>query len=306
MTAFGYWLKNIRSGQGVSQDDLGVSIERSKSWVADIERGKARPKVEDLQKISRFLNVSVHDAYQAFLQDLMGVTDSKTDAAPEISAVADIWASMEAKEAPVERVKPRSRKVIEQKADEMAVFLFREAVACHESMPIDQVLYDTNLLKELECKLGYSVSFSKCDEANLFVEASAQRSDGGVEIKLRDDVWRLIEANDGRARFTLAHELGHAILHADVIMAGGVVYRDAACIPSETLQIGMKIYESPEWQANVFASAFLMPSKSVRGWIDYVRCEDPEMVSIASMAEHFSVSYQAARIRMERMLVNVF
>ncbi len=307
MSSFGNWLRNIRSGRGISQDDFGLSIGRSKSWVADIERSKARPKNEDLPKIARALEVSVHDVYQAYLQDIMGFISAKLrEFSPEIAAVAELWASMEAEAVSVERVSPKSRRRIERIAEKLAVFLFPEEVENYEAMPLDRLFYDNELTSRLNTELGCALFFSLCDDSSPF-EASAQpASTGGIEVRLRDDVWRLIESGDGRARFTLAHELGHVFLHKDEILAGGVVYRDAACIPSEALQPGMKIYESPEWQANVFASAFLMPRDAVQKWIDYVRCEDPEMVSIASMAEHFGVSYQAARIRMERILVMAF
>jgi Zn-dependent peptidase ImmA (M78 family) len=94
-------------------------------------------------------------------------------------------------------------------------------------------------------------------------------------LEVREDVYEELCANDGRARFTVAHELGHLFLHQDT---GGFARfsRDTA----------MKIYESSEWQADNFAAELLMP-------LDFaVNCG-----GIESIMAMFGVSYTAAEIR---------
>ncbi len=68
------------------------------------------------------------------------------------------------------------------------------------------------------------------------------------ELVIREDVYEALNDPDdpmhGRARFTLAHELGHLVLHE--------VRR---CI-DKTAMIKHKVFEDSEWQADYFASEF--------------------------------------------------
>lgn len=65
-----------------------------------------------------------------------------------------------------------------------------------------------------------------------------------------------------RARFTMAHEIGHAVLHTDSIRAARLVSasRKIAGIP-KFRRGQFPAYVDPEWQANKFASSFLMPEQ---------------------------------------------
>ena len=69
-----------------------------------------------------------------------------------------------------------------------------------------------------------------------------------MEIRLREDVYQGVHDGKGRDRLTLAHEVGHLLMHR------GPAYprtmKDSADIPA---------YRSSEWQANAFAGSLLMP-----------------------------------------------
>lgn len=79
----------------------------------------------------------------------------------------------------------------------------------------------------------------------------------------------------GRDRFTLAHEVGHYFLHDD----GFTYARSTTKIPS---------YCNPEWQANTFASAFLIPKSLTLN------------MSVEEIMNACQVSYQAASIAFNR------
>jgi hypothetical protein len=68
------------------------------------------------------------------------------------------------------------------------------------------------------------------------------------EICIREDVCLKATHSDGRARFTLAHELGHYVLHS------GEGRPRAPTLVTEKIQL---TYMSSEWQANTFAAHFL-------------------------------------------------
>lgn len=69
-----------------------------------------------------------------------------------------------------------------------------------------------------------------------------------AELWLREDVYQGVREGKGRDRFTLAHELGHLLLHQQPGMARSMK-------PARTV----KIYQNSEWQANSFAGALLIP-----------------------------------------------
>jgi len=74
-------------------------------------------------------------------------------------------------------------------------------------------------------------------------------------IKIREDVYDGACEGRGRDRFTIAHELGHYIMH-DEVTVGLARLGD-----NETI----KPYRDPEWQANAFAGELLIPHDKVIG-----------------------------------------
>lgn len=72
---------------------------------------------------------------------------------------------------------------------------------------------------------------------------------------IREDVYCRAVAGEGRDRLTIAHEIGHLLLHAKKSIA-------LCCLaPDEKL----KAYEDPEWQANAFGGELLASSYLIRG-----------------------------------------
>ncbi len=80
-----------------------------------------------------------------------------------------------------------------------------------------------------------------------------------------------------RAHFTIAHEIGHFVLHR--ILNTMVLARTGA------ISCSHKIYENPEWQANTFASEFLMP---------YQQCLK---LSVKNIKKKYHVTLSAANTR---------
>jgi Zn-dependent peptidase ImmA (M78 family) len=91
-----------------------------------------------------------------------------------------------------------------------------------------------------------------------------------------------------RRRFTLAHELGHHVLHGT-----GMIDRDSDVFGSPS---------SPrEQQANAFAAEFLVPLVAVQNWMER---EEPngevDLDVVVRLAAFFGISATAARIRLEK------
>ncbi|WP_313256349.1 ImmA/IrrE family metallo-endopeptidase [Stenotrophomonas acidaminiphila] len=98
-------------------------------------------------------------------------------------------------------------------------------------------------------------------------------------IWLRDDVYQGVLDGQGRDRFTLAHELGHLLLHNSIGMARSIQK------PTD-----LKPYENSEWQANTFAGALLIPISAAQ------RLGSPNLI-----ADACGVSLDAARVRLESL-----
>ena len=70
-------------------------------------------------------------------------------------------------------------------------------------------------------------------------------------IAIREDVWNGASRGNGRDAFTLAHELGHLILH----QSENLVQRRGRGEPA--------IFCQPEWQADTFAAELLMDFRKI-------------------------------------------
>jgi Zn-dependent peptidase ImmA (M78 family) len=105
---------------------------------------------------------------------------------------------------------------------------------------------------------------------------------GRVKILVKKTVYNQAIVGEGRSRMTLAHELGHAVMHEGAPKAR----RTLGTITPKHL----KAFASAEHQAKVFAAALLI-EESVAA-----NCNTPEDLAIECM-----VSMQAATIEFQRI-----
>lgn len=89
---------------------------------------------------------------------------------------------------------------------------------------------------------------------------------------IREDVYVNACNNNGRDLFTVAHELGHYLMHGSL-----------SRVAQSTI---IKPFESSEWQANCFASELLIP----------VNHPDIIKLSVSDIMHYCCVSKQAAEI----------
>ena len=107
-----------------------------------------------------------------------------------------------------------------------------------------------------------------------FGEAHAMTIPADSLILVREDIWDRAAEGAGRDRLTLAHELGHLILHAK---PGFGRRLESPATPR---------FRQSEWQANAFAGELLVPVHLIGD------CRSP-----AEVAEACSVSQQAAEVQ---------
>ncbi|MDB2439732.1 ImmA/IrrE family metallo-endopeptidase [Hellea sp.] len=117
---------------------------------------------------------------------------------------------------------------------------------------------------------------------------------GSLEVNSENDFTIFVpqETSDVRDRFTIAHELGHYVLHylwpIHVLKKGQFKLRASRYGSDRT-----------EWEANWFASAFLMPEDEFRKLVE------DEKLPISRVARHFKVSQAAASTRAKVLKINV-
>jgi transcriptional regulator with XRE-family HTH domain len=91
-------------------------------------------------------------------------------------------------------------------------------------------------------------------------------------IMLREDVYDAACGGQGRARFTVCHELGHFLLHREIMMARNREERHP-------------VYRDAEWQADFFAGSLLLSARHVSRFLN---SDDA--------AKHCGMSRAAARV----------
>ena len=135
-------------------------------------------------------------------------------------------------------------------------------------------------------KLGFGYGIE-----TLPVGEEGKYDPGSNEIVLSEETYFALEQGWGRAKFTLAHEIGHAVLHGRYLQKA---LAGRASTP-QYKRSQIPAYADPECQANRFASAFLMPEPF------FWHCMQKGM-SVGELAECFGVSLTAAQIRYQALL----
>lgn len=141
---------------------------------------------------------------------------------------------------------------------------------------------------ELAGELSIDVTYEDLDDEISGVLVIADN--GKVGMGLNDF------HHPNRQRFTIAHELGHFVLHSTqknlFIDASPTYFRD---------QKSTKGNDDVEIQANAFAAALLMPKELIHQAISDNNIDYLDEYDISKLAEIFRVSEQALTIRLVRL-----
>ena len=141
------------------------------------------------------------------------------------------------------------------------------ALQLRKLLGLEDVLYIDvlQLLENVFASIGLDYEIIPIDE----MEQEALTVPNENRILIREDIYSRAVEGQGRARFTIIHEIGHALLHG-----GRSVSYARGEIPT---------YCDPEWQANAFAGEFLMAYHLVKN------------MPVQQIAEKCGTSLAAAR-----------
>jgi len=158
------------------------------------------------------------------------------------------------------RVSGKSVKIIKDYANKARKVLGCESKEYINMSNLMEILIHNDILiilEDIDERVRKKYAYTHPDKAKIYVRESVYNS--------------ACDCNP-RARFTIAHEIGHLLMHKEQ-----EVFARSTCN-------NHKIYEDAEWQADVFAASFLINQNFVN-----------ENMTAEDIAEKFGVSLTAAQ-----------
>lgn len=165
-----------------------------------------------------------------------------------------------------------------------------------------------SLVSTLLSDLGIEHPPVEVEEIAKHLGATVQLEPGGPDLSgflLRDEEYgTIIGVNDShhenRQRFTIAHEIGHLLLHA-----GERLHVDRAQRGYQVMrrdEVSSQGTDESEIEANVFAAELLMPKAFLEA--DIEAADDLDLLGeddLADMAKRYRVSTQALTFRLANL-----
>ena len=176
---------------------------------------------------------------------------------------------------PKQMISPNRRKPIPSQVAKGRVFQFAEQVAAKLGLQRGDSLEPT--VAGLGGKISYGTP-----------AAGDNRAPESIIVRSFHDFTIYLPATTSlqRDRFTIAHELGHLLLHYPVVQKA---YPGDWMIATRWVDMSDPVAQRAEWEANWFAAAFLMPGDEFR--------RDAEAMTDTMLAARYAVSEQAVEIR---------
>ncbi len=234
-------LKRLRSSRGFSQGDLAKKAGLSRIAYSNVENGKANPRVSNLQQIANVLQVSIQDLVtpvpnvgQLRFRCKTMSTGRKKSSRDQIVADIAFWLrDYSGLEERLEKKYSHVLKGIRANDPQEYAAKVRAVLKIKDDEPINDIC---GLLEHYDFK----IKFIKSDLKEFFgLSAFDQHHNPAIVVNVREGI------SVERQIFTVAHELGHIVMHGESFKA------------NETNQ-------KEEEEATKFASYFLMPEKALR------------------------------------------
>ena len=144
-------------------------------------------------------------------------------------------------------------------------------------------------------KLGAKIRYSPMDNEDL---------SGMVFIK---DGIPIIGINSlhhpNRQRFTIAHEIGHLVLHRKIIENG--VHVDTTFFGLKRDQKSIEVNDTLEIEANNFASELLIPADLIEGVIDSLVGDQVIDIETSEILEQLATKFKVSRDAMQYRLMRL-
>lgn len=184
-------------------------------------------------------------------------------------------------------VPPTSWATIEQYTHDLTKALYPQCHDAPQPFPIEDLV-------AFDLSDHFKIDFRVRDDLPVDIEGIVVPGKHGSRprLDLAQSTYDGMIVGTPRDRFTAAHEVGHAIMHAQYLTEAYSsgrhfgLYRKKAEIPA---------FRDPECQANVFANRILVPTEMLRLAITHYG------VSVVRLAALFQVSKTVIRIRLREI-----
>lgn len=265
----------LRLDRRLTQEDLATKAGLSRVALGKIERGSVVPRAHTLDALAKALAVPIGELVTPVrpLESVRFRARTQVHAREQILAEVSKWldAYVELEAALDERPPFRFEKAVAQSRrgnPEKTAEAARQAVGLGPEEPVRDIC---GLLEEN----GVKLLLLETNRDSFFGLSVGSRDHGPAVVV---NTWDRISVE--RWIFTAAHELGHLLLHQDEYQ------RDATDLPTET-----------EWEADAFASKFLMPEAAFAAEWDETYGHSL-LVRVLKVKRIFRVSYKTVLYRL--------
>ncbi len=115
-----------------------------------------------------------------------------------------------------------------------------------------------------------------------------------IQLLLSAESYRMLCNGHPRPKYTIGHELGHALLHT-----GKLIKLAELNLPSQAAMHRGKTdhpaYRDTEWQANAFSGAFIVPAKGIKA----ISASLQRTLTPDELASYYGISVDVAAIRLD-------
>lgn len=274
-------LKRIRNVKGLTQEDIAVKSGISRNAYRSIENGNSEPRVSNLQGIADALDVKVFDLLRP-LPDI-----------PSLRFRSNKTLNSREKDKRQQHINDfaywlRDFNFLEEELEEKPVFKLAKLVGStadpakmagevRKTLELDDD-EPINDICDLVESAGVKIFLIDSDLKNFFGFCLSAK-DGGPAIGVN----KSDQINVERKIFTVAHELGHILIHPDSFDSAEAKESDKA-----------------EKEANIFASHLLMPAQAFEKELQ--KNIGLHWVSLVLHIKRiFKVSYKTVLIRLQEM-----
>lgn len=275
-TLFAENIFRLRISNKMTQTEVANQLEMTRPNYIKLEKGESQPKDATVQKIARLYKLNPENLFSTtpkFSSLRFRLKSIKTQRQfNQRESTIQLFSNDLSEYTKLEEIlkQPTKYKPIERKikTPKETAYILRKELGLEETEPIHDIC---GLLQKIGIRLILLNSPLK-----EFFGLSVKLSEDSIAIGLNKDEKISIE----RKIFTIAHELGHILLHSN------------SFLPEEKLEI-----DKEEKEADEFASHFLLPEKGF--WKEWHKREGLSFIQkVLQIKRIFKVSYKTVLVRL--------
>lgn len=269
LTELGKFLRKLRIDNGQLLKDMADILGISSANLSAVENGKRKPQDKMIDQIIKKYHLT--EIAQNELKDAAALTREEINlslnnaterqrnvglafarqfdqlSANQMDRIMEILSKKQGGLAISEfLVPPASKNAIRQLA-----YSIRKQLGLINEAYFPVLEFIEYVLPEIDSRFNYEI----VPDTAIGLDA-ANYNPSENTMRIRQSVYEGACEGNGRDRFTIAHEIGHYLMHRDVNLALSRLENHTQ-VPA---------YQNSEWQANTFASALLMPPYLIGGW----------------------------------------